>query len=73
MSTRTSYCAIHERIERLEGEDVTVCFECGHVYEDNQEIVKEYANTFPNKPKTNIAHIDFCPLCLHDWIARPTS
>jgi len=66
----TSYCYIDEAEEEITAES-TVCFECGHVFRSDEEILKQYEQSFKElphyKPKQNADEVFFCPLCLHDW------
>jgi hypothetical protein len=60
-------CAIHEEAEIFVEGKSSGCFECGHVYYDDQALVEEWNETFPGKPITDAEQATFCPLCLHDW------
>ena len=65
------YCAIHDRQEA--GTGFKFCFECGHTYATEKELIDEYNASGERKGEpdlwraTNVENIYFCPLCLHDF------
>lgn len=72
-------CAIHDTVEIGTENDYLVCFECGHVYKTEQELIDEdyvfraelYAK-YPDtsitvSPATDADEITCCPLCFHDF------
>lgn len=66
-----SICWVCDEFELFDGEPYTVCFECGHVFQDAQALIDEY-NLFPVEMGFETfdgpAHeIPFCPVCLHDF------
>jgi len=60
-------CAIHEEVEPFEGERPLQCFECGHVYPDDEAILDRFRETYPNSSAESSDDVSHCPLCLHDW------
>lgn len=69
-------CWIHRVLEPFEEGDYRYCYECGHVYKTEQELLdefnkecKEVCNSCDHKhvDKTSGVDIFFCPLCLHDF------
>lgn len=63
------FCYIHHRHEQSVGPTYRVCFECGHVYYTEEELLDEewHANGGDVERLTCADGIYFCPLCLHDW------
>lgn len=60
-----AFCYIHAVHETAEQDDYQLCWECGHVYRSEQELVDEYAQA---GGRHRLAQdIMFCPACLHDW------
>jgi heterodisulfide reductase subunit B len=73
-----SKCAIHEADEEMVEEPYMVCFECGHVFNEAEDLVKAYEEMVEDlkkrdnegghfMPKYEAARIFFCPHCLHDF------
>lgn len=68
-----SSCAICNKIEPVTDETYEVCFECGHVYETEQDLIDteyETAQSYEDQaiPKQKGIDILYCPLCLHDFL-----
>jgi len=66
----SGWCAIHDTVEANEtqlAEADTVCFECGHVYPTEDDLLAEWVNQFGPTERV-AAEIMFCPLCLHDFL-----
>jgi len=69
-----SICWICNQFESFNGQEpYTVCFECGHVFRTDRELVDEY-NKFSYYDEGWHRVVDlppheipFCPLCLHDF------
>lgn len=66
-----SPCAIHDVEEPCGANTYRICFECGHVWETMEVMVKFYRIEFfevdPTIQDKEGDEISFCPLCLHDW------
>ena len=66
-------CAIHEKIEVTAGDRsyYTICFECGHVYKTEEELIAWWNHEHPSSGSEpwmdNTSEIYFCPLCMHDF------
>ena len=61
-----SSCSIHEVDEPVPDTTYEVCFECGHVWLTKEEVETVYKDVFPDKGLPD--DINFCPMCLHDWM-----
>lgn len=63
------FCFIHHEHEIPLTEPHWVCFECGHVYQTEQDLVDDEftANGGDIEKLPNADDITFCPWCLHDW------
>lgn len=81
-----SRCVIHNKHEFVVypafywpgNSETTVCFECGHVYYSDKEVIKETIclreelnrtsqNMYFSTDNLDIDRIYSCPLCIHDW------
>ena len=65
-----SDCAIHNKVEEFTESDFWRCFECGHVYKTEQEVVDSFNSIMREylRPSARQAvDVPFCPPCLHDW------
>jgi hypothetical protein len=61
-------CAIHEVVEPFDTDEAVKCPECFHVYANDEAILDQYKETYPNQILPSSADdVLFCPLCLHDW------
>ena len=66
--TTGSICWICHRFESFNGEEpYIVCFECGHVYHEPQDLVDSYEKEVEWKWEESPDQIPFCPECLHDF------
>lgn len=66
-----SQCWVHHQYEQIAhgpAGPFIVCFECGHVYNTAEQLVKEYNELAPeDTPERTVDEIFFCPNCLHDF------
>jgi rubredoxin len=61
-------CHIHDVEEIPTSAEAYRCHECGHVYQSENAILKEFHRVFPGHGDVKDADdVACCPLCLHDW------
>lgn len=73
MDELVSDCAIHETVEKFNDDSFMVCFECGHVFHTEKELIeadhemrRQYMG--PNVEKAPSSSVIFsCPHCTHDF------
>jgi len=65
-----SDCYFHPN-EHAQPTDFKQCFECGHSYRTEQELIDEYVRgrsaDMAHLPIPTTANIFFCPTCDHDF------
>lgn len=65
-------CAIHDEEEPFDDTTYFSCFECGHVYPREENLLSEWRQLQLKLPEdlrrtiTDADLVPFCPLCLHD-------
>ncbi len=64
---QASFCHIDDKEEKVTDETYLVCFECGHVYETQADLIKAWNDESEFKSRSDADDIPFCPLCLHDF------
>lgn len=67
-----TYCWVHDELEPRSENPYLVCFECGHVYETEADLERDYMEERPKDTPITVTpvpadEIYFCPHCLHDF------
>lgn len=64
-----SYCNVHHRKETVYSVPYVVCFECGHVYEDEQDLCRRYRQLAKlSPPKLALRSDDFDRMNVWRWL-----
>lgn len=71
------HCVSCDVDELLDEKSYQLCWECNHVYQTKEDLLREYLLNHPDYKRhvlyaypleqVQVSAITFCPLCLHDW------